>query len=105
MNVTRLLLAALAGFAAYMTYGGVAFGHFPSLKAEFLKYPAVYRDQGGQMSHLPLGMAGVFLSVLVVAVLYALNCREGAGWPEGARFGAWIGLFVVGRLSCTITPI
>lgn len=86
MNLTRLFLAALAGFAAYMVYGGIAFGLFPSLKTEFLKYPAVYRDQSGQMSHLPLGMVGMFLSVLVVAVLYALNCRDGSSWQEGARF-------------------
>ncbi len=60
MNFARIALAALGAFIAYFLVGGLAFGLLPSLKNEFLKYPAVYRNQEGQMSHMPLGMAAMF---------------------------------------------
>jgi hypothetical protein len=61
MNLSRIALAALGAFVAYFVLGGLAFGVFPSLKNEFLKFPAVYRSQQGQMSHMPAGMAGMFV--------------------------------------------
>lgn len=60
MNLSRIALAALGGFVAYFILGGLAFGLFPSLRNEFFKYPAVYRPQEGQMSHMPAGMAAMF---------------------------------------------
>lgn len=96
MNVLRLVLASFGGFAAYFVLGGLIFGLIPSLKSEFLKYPNIYRDQQGQMSHMPLGMAAMFLSMVVLAVLYALIYQGGSGLMEGARFGALIGLFAIG---------
>jgi hypothetical protein len=93
MNLIRIALAALGGFVAYFVLGGLAFGLFPSLKYEFLKYPAVYRSQQGQMSHMPVGMAAMFLSMVVLAVLYAMVYQGGSGAVEGARFGALIGVF------------
>jgi hypothetical protein len=99
VNLLRIVLAALGGFAAYFVFGGLAFALFPSLKNEFLKYPAVYRPQEGQMSHMPAGMAAMFLSVLVLAVLYAMLYRRGSGLVEGARFGALIGVFALGAFT------
>jgi hypothetical protein len=100
MNLLRLILASFGGFAAYFVLGGLIFSLIPSLKSEFLKYPNIYRDQQGQMSHMPLGMAAMFLSMLVLAVLYAQMYQGGAslgsGLMEGARFGALIGLFAIG---------
>jgi hypothetical protein len=96
VNLLRLVLAAFGGFVAYFVLGGLIFGLIPSLKSEFLKYPNVYRDQQGQMSHMPLGMAAMFLSTLVLAVLYASIYQGGSGLMEGARFGALIGLFAIG---------
>jgi hypothetical protein len=96
MNILRIVLAALGGFVAYFVVGGLAFVLIPSLKTEFLKYTAVYRDHNGQMSHMPAGMAGIFLSILVLAVLYAQLYQGGSGLVEGARFGALIGVFVLG---------
>jgi hypothetical protein len=96
MNVLRVALAALGGFVAYFLVGALAFGLIPSLKSEFLKFPAVYRDLNGQMSHMPAGMAGMFLSIVAMAVLYALAYRGGSGVAEGARFGALIGVFAIG---------
>jgi hypothetical protein len=52
MSVLRIGLAAVAAFVAYMVVGGLAFGLIPSLRTEFLKYPAVYRSAEGQKSHI-----------------------------------------------------
>jgi hypothetical protein len=79
-----------------MGVGTLFFGVLPSLRSEFAKYPAVYRPREGQMSHLPIGMAAVLLSMVVLAVLYAKIYRGGSGLAEGASFGALIGLFAVG---------
>jgi hypothetical protein len=96
MDILRVFLAALGGFVAYFFLGGLIFGLMPSIKTEFLKYPAVYRDQQGQMSHMPLGMAAMFLSMLALAVLYSLLYSGSSGVFEGARFGALIGVFAIG---------
>ncbi len=95
MNFLRIVLAALGAFAGYMALGFAVFGLFPSLKTEFRKYPAVYRDEKGQMSHMPIAMAEILLSMFVLAVLYALAYQGGSGLVEGARFGALIGVFAI----------
>jgi hypothetical protein len=94
MNVTRIVLAALGAFVAYFVLGGLTFT-VPSFRSEFLKYSAVYRPKEGQMSHMPVGMAAMFLGMVVLAVLYALLYRGGPGLVEGARFGALIAAFFV----------
>lgn len=100
MNFLRLALAALGGFVAYMVLGGLSFALFPSLKSEFSKYPAVYRDQQGQMSHLPAGMAAMFLAILALAAIYALmyqgDSTLAAGARLGALYGGLIGIFAIG---------
>jgi len=95
MNLSRIALAALGGFVAYFVLGGLTFGLLLSLKREFLKYPAVYRSQQGQMSHMPVGMAAMFLSMVVLAVIYAMLYQGVSGLAEGARFGALIGIFAI----------
>jgi hypothetical protein len=96
MNYVRIAFASLAAFVAYMAVGGLIFATMPILKQEFLKYPAVYRSHEGQMGHLPIGMAAMLFSIVVLAILYARSYRGGPGLAEGSRFGALIGLFVVG---------
>lgn len=96
MNLLRIFLAAIAAFVAYMALGFALFALIPSLQTEFRKYPAIYRDHDGQMKQMPLGMAAMFLSLLVLSVLYSFVYRGGSGLFEGARFGALIGLFAVG---------
>jgi hypothetical protein len=96
MNWLRVGLAAVGAFVAYFLVGGLAFGLIPSLKNEFLKFPAVYRPQEGQMSHMPAGMAAMFVGILALAVLYASGYQGGSGLQEGARFGALIGVFAIG---------
>lgn len=95
MNLTRVGLAALGGFVAYFVLGGLFFAVLPTLKAEFQKYPAVYRSQEGIKSVMPLGMAAMFVGMVILAVLYAMVYQGGSGVFEGARFGALIGVFAI----------
>jgi hypothetical protein len=94
MNYTRLLLAALAAFIAYFLLGGLFFAAGP-LTDEFRKYPAVYRPKEEIMSVMPAGMLAMFVSMVVMAVLYAMIYRGGSGIAQGAQFGALIGVFAV----------
>jgi hypothetical protein len=95
MNWGRVVLSALGGFLAYFVLGGLLFAVLPTLKNEFLKYPAVYRTQEGIKSVMPAGMAAMFVGMLALAVLYAMIYRGGSGLIEGARFGALIGVFAI----------
>jgi hypothetical protein len=96
MNWGRVVLAALGGFLAYFVMGGLLFAVLPSLKNEFLKYPAVYRTQEGIKSAMPAGMVAMFGGILALAVLYAMIYRSGSGLAAGAQFGALIGIFAIG---------
>jgi len=96
MNITRIVLATLGGFVAYFVFGGLTFMFLPSLKSAFMKYPAVYRSQEGIKSTMPFGMAAMLVSILALAILYAMLYQGGSGAAEGVRFGALIGLFSVG---------
>jgi hypothetical protein len=96
MNLTRIALASVAAFFAYFTVGGIAFGLMPWMKNEYLKYPNIYRSPEGIKSTMPLGMAFMFLAIVVLAVLYAMLYQGGSGIIEGARFGALIGVFAIG---------
>jgi hypothetical protein len=94
MNYKRIVLAALAAFVAYFACGFVAFGLLP-MADEFRKYPAVYRSQEGIRSVMPMGMAAMFIAILVLAVMYAKGYEGGHGAVEGTRFGMLIGIFAV----------
>ena len=94
VNFTRIALAAIGGFVAYFVLGGLAFGLFPSLRNEFLKYPTIYRSQDAMKSVMPGGMAAMFVGIAMLAVLYAMLCRGGSGIAEGARSGAIFGVLI-----------
>jgi archaellum biogenesis protein FlaJ (TadC family) len=96
MNLTRIALASIAAFIAYFAVGGLVFGLLPWMKNEFLRYPTIYRSQEGIKSTMPIGMAFMFLAIVVLAVLYAMLYQGGSGVTEGARFGALIGVFAIG---------
>src|ERR1700681_3284159 len=96
MNYSRIALSALGATVAYFVCGGLFLGVLPQLRNEFRKYPAVYRTEEGIKAVMPIGMAAMFLSILVLAVIYALAYQGGPGIAEGARFGALIGVFAVG---------
>jgi hypothetical protein len=95
VNYGRLALATLGATAVYFALGGLVFSLGP-LRKEFQKYPAVYRTADDIKRVMPYGIFAMLLSILVLAVLYAMIYRGGSGAAEGARFGALIGLFAVG---------
>lgn len=99
MNWMRVVLAALGGFVAYFATGGLMFVAMPWMKTEFKKYPAVYRPHESIMKVMPAGMAAMFVSIAVLAVIYAMSYRVGWGVVEGARFGALIGVFAMGAFT------
>lgn len=96
MNYLRMVLAGLCGFAAYFIVGGLSFVVVPSLKNEFLKYPAIYRAQDEMKTVMPLGMVAMLIAMFALAAIYALAYQGGPGWMEGARFGALVGVFAIG---------
>jgi hypothetical protein len=79
VNTARIALATLGGFIAYFVFGGLTFTFLPSLKNEFMKYPAVYRSQEGIKSTMPFGMAAMLIAILALAVMYALMYQGGNG--------------------------
>ncbi len=96
MNLVRILAAAGAAFIAYMGTGALMVALLPAVRTEFGRYPQVYRDQAGQMSHMPLGALGMLLSMLALALLYARTYRGGPGIQEGLVFGLLVAAFAAG---------
>lgn len=94
LNYLRVFLAALGAFVAYFAIGTIGFMVLPTLKKEFAKYPALYRDQAGIMKYMPIGMLTMFVAMLALAVLYALMYHGGSGLVWGFHFGVLIGVFV-----------
>ena len=66
------------------------------MKREFENHPTVFRSSDALMKMMPIGMAGLFLAMLALAVLYALMYRGGPGFIWGLHFGVLIGVFVLG---------
>jgi hypothetical protein len=95
MNLTRLALSTLAALVAYFVVGG-AFFAVPAMRAEFEKYPAVYRGGDAAKSVMAFGMLGTLLAIGVAATLFARLHPAGAGLGAGAKFGVALALFVLG---------
>lgn len=93
MNYGRLLLAAAAGIVVEICYGFVVYGML--LAPEFQKYPAIYRSAATGPAYLPLMFAGVFVAIVVAALMYAHGYEGGSGAAEGGRFGVLLGLFAL----------
>ena len=95
MNYSRLALAALGGTVASFVVGFLVLWLVPALFEEGHKYPAVFRPKEEMMSVMPIGLGATFVSILVVAIIFAMIHHGGSGVAEGARFGVLIGIFVV----------
>ena len=93
MNYGRLALAAVVGTVVDMAYGFVVYGLL--LASQFGGYPGVYRP-AEDMSYMPVLVAGAFIAVLAATFIYAKGYEGRSGVEEGLRFGAVMGLFVVG---------
>ena len=95
MNLTRLALAALAALVAYFAVGG-AFFAVPALRAEFEKYPGVFRTGEAINSVMAVGMLGLLLAIGAAALIFARLHPAGAGAGAGLRFGLVLAVFVLG---------
>ena len=95
MNYSRLGLAALGGMVASFAFGFLVMWLVPALFEEGHKYPAVFRPKEEMMTVMPIGLVATFISILVVAIIFAMIHQGGSGITEGARFGVLIGIFVV----------
>lgn len=94
-QILRIALATLGATVVYFILGGIFFALSP-LKLEFMKYPSVYRSQEEMKRVWPIGIAGMVLSMLVLALLYSMLARSGSALTDGLRFGALIGVYSVG---------
>ena len=93
MNYGRIIMAAVVAWIVYFAVGGLVLG---KLVADYYRpYPSVYRSVDAVMSRFPIGIGGMLIAMLVLAVIYAKGYEGGAGIVEGARFGLLIGLFFV----------
>src|SRR5436305_9632881 len=95
MNYLRVGLAALGGTVVYFAFGFLVFGVLPFLRREYAKFPAVYRTQESMQRVMPIGMAAMFVAILMLSIMYAMSYHGGWGVVEGARFGVFIGIFAV----------
>ena len=95
MNYSRLGLAALGGMVASFAFGFLVLWLVPALINEAHKYPAVFRPKEEMMAVMPIGLVATFISILVVAIIFAMIHQGGSGTTEGARLGVLIGIFAV----------
>ena len=92
MNYARLALAAVAATVFDACYGFLVYGTL--LAPEFTKYPSVYRSEATGPEYMPLMFGGLFVAIVVAAIMYSKGYQRGSGLTEGARFGILLGLFV-----------
>ena len=95
MNYPRLVLAAIAAMVVFFIYGFLVHGWL--IAKDYLPYPiGVYRAGDAARTHMPFGLAGLFLAILVFATIYAKNCDRARGVAAGARLGLLFGVFMIG---------
>ena len=93
MNYSRLALAALGGTVASFAVGFLIMWLVPALFEEVQKYPAVYRPKEEMMSVMPFGFLAAAISIVIVAIIFAMTRQSGAA--AGLRLGILIGIFAV----------
>jgi len=94
MNHIRVLAAAVAATLVFFIYGFLVHGLL--IAKDYIPYPAgVYRVGEDGRSHMPFGLAGLFVAILVFAVIYA-KTYTGGGPLAGARLGLLFGVFMAG---------
>jgi hypothetical protein len=95
MNITRIVLAALAALVAYFIVGGMFFV-IPAMGTEFAKYPAIFRTGEAINSVMAVGVLGILLAIGAASVIFARMHPAGAGMKEGIKFGVVLAVFQLG---------
>jgi hypothetical protein len=84
MNYFRVLLAALAATIVFVIYGFVVHGWL--IAKDYIPYPeGVYRAGEAAQTHMPFGLAGLFVAIAVFATIYAKSFAR----LERERVRAW----------------
>lgn len=95
MNPKRILVSAVAAFLVFFTYGFLVHGRL--IAKDYRPYPeGVYRAGEAAQSHMPIGLLGVFVAILVFTTIYARSHKDGQGVKQGARLGLLFGIFMAG---------
>ena len=92
MNYPRLVLAAVAALVTFFAWGFLTEGWL--IRKDFASSAALYRTSVLQMKYMPLGLASIFVALLVAVVLYAGWCSGTYGAVRGLQFGLLMGVFV-----------
>jgi len=95
MNYSRLALAALGGTVASFAVGFLVMWLVPALFEEGHKYPAVFRPKEEMMNVMPVALIATFISILVVAIIFAMTHQGASATTEGVRLGVLIGIFAI----------
>lgn len=93
MNYIRIALSAIAATVAYYLFGSIGGALFANY---YSQYAAVFRPREMIVGYMPLGFAGTFIAALALTMIYAAAYRGKSGALEGLRFGALIGVFIIG---------
>ena len=95
MNYFRIFLAALAAWLVFFIYGFLVHGLL--LAQDYTPYPiGVYRAAEDGHSHMPVGLLGIFVAILVFARIYRKAYIGKSNPLAGARLGFQFGIFLVG---------
>ena len=95
MNYGRAVMAGVAATIVYFLMGFLMFGLSP-LRKEYERFPNIYRTQDAMKKVAPIGMLGMLMSMIVLAILYGATVPMGGGIAAGLRFGVLIALFSLG---------
>jgi hypothetical protein len=96
MNYGRIVGSAVAATVVFFVYGFLVHGLL--IAKDYLPYPVgVYRAGEDAKSHTPIGLAGIFLAILVFATIYAKGNSHSVG--AGARLGLLFGIFMAGAFA------
>ncbi len=96
MNYGRLAAAAVVGAVVDMAYGFLVYGVL--LRGQFGQYPSVYRP-AEDMSYMPFLFLGILVAMFAAAYMYAKGYEGGSGVQEGVRFGAAVGVLMIGYVA------
>jgi hypothetical protein len=94
MNYSRIVVAAVAATVVFLIYGFFVDGML--IANDYIPYPqGVYRAGEAAKSHMPVGLAGIFVAILLFAIIYG-KVYEHGGTGAGARLGVLFGIFMAG---------
>jgi hypothetical protein len=98
MNYGRIVGAAVVAWVVYFAYGFLVHGIL--IARDYVPYPeGVYRSGEAARSHMPIGLMGLLVAMVVFATIYAKGGERARGVGEGARLGLLFGIFMAGAFA------